>query len=509
MNRAVLAVLVMTTVSKILGFGREIVLSYVYGASAVTDAYLISRTVPNVLFAFLGSAIGTSFIPLYSRILKEQGELEANEFTNNLSNSLVLLASAMLVIVLLFTEPVVRLFASGFSGETLRLAVNFTRISVFGAYFTILLSVFTGFLKLRGNFFIPASVALPMNLIVVASVFISSETNVYVLVIGSLLATASQLIFLIPAVRKTGYRHRFVFDLKDDRLRTMMRLALPVIAGTSVNQINILVDRTLASGVAVGAISALNYAQRLNGFVQALFVAPISTVLYPTISRMAAEGNIKGLKRSMLEAISSVNFFLVPATVGALVFSKEIVGLLFGRGAFTPEAINMTTAALFYYSFGMIAVGVRGILSRAFYALQDTRTPMVNGTIGVIINILLNIILSRYLGIGGLALATSISAAVTAILMFASLRRKIGGFGLKAIALSFGKISVASVMMGLIVLSSYGLFKKVAADNVALILAVCTGVVSYAVFIYFLKVPVAVQMIKTFRTWVEGRRGKG
>jgi putative peptidoglycan lipid II flippase len=288
----------------------------------------------------------------------------------------------------------------------------------------------------------------------------------------------------------------------------MIIIALPVIAGQSVNQINVLVDRTLASGIAVGGISALNYANRLNGFIQGLFVASISTVLYPMISKMAAEDNMKGLKASISEAISVINLLVIPATIGAMIFSKEIVTLLFGRGAFTPEAIDMTGGALFYYSIGMIAFGLRDILSRAFYALQDTKTPMINATIAVVINIILNLVLSKYLGIGGLALATSIAAIVGTLLLFIALRRKIGGFGLKEITKSFIKISIASILMGFIALGSFNFFSQNIRQNLALILAIGIGALAYAILIYFMRIPEVDRTIEAMKKKVKVRVGE-
>src|SRR5690554_4039882 len=167
MKKTALLVMIITVLSKIIGFGREIVLSYVYGASAITDAYLISQTIPIVIFSFISVGIATGFIPLYSRILNEQGQLEANRYTNNLSNALLLLASIIVTIVLLFTQPIVKLFASGFSGETLELAVAFTKISIFGVYFTALLNVFAGFLRLYGSYLVPVLARLPANLIII------------------------------------------------------------------------------------------------------------------------------------------------------------------------------------------------------------------------------------------------------------------------------------------------------------------------------------------------------
>lgn len=489
MKKAAFLVMIITVISKVIGFVREIVLSYIYGASAITDVYLISQTIPVTVFSFISVGVATGFIPMYNRIKIEEGHLCALRFTSNLSNTLLLLATFVVVIVLIFTQPIVKLFASGFGGETLDLAVNFTRITVFGVYFTSLLNIFAEYLRIHENYVVPALVGFPMNFVIIGSLIASKQTNVYVLAFGSLLAIVSQLIILMPFIRKTGFRYKSVLNLKDEYIRTMFFIALPVIVGASVNEINVLVDRTLASGIAVGGISALNYAGRLNGFVHGLFVASISAVMYPIISKMAAEDDIKGLKSTISEAIFTISLLVVPTTTGAMIFSEEIVWLLFGRGAFTPEAVVMTGNALFCYSIGMLAFGLRNILSRAFYALQDTKTPMISATMAVVLNIILNLILSKYLGISGLALATSISAMVAVGLLFISLRRKIGGFGLKELIRSFIKIFLASVIMGFIALCSFNYLSMKLSQNLALIIAIGIGASVYAILIYFLKIP--------------------
>ncbi len=136
MKQTTLAVMIITVLSKVLGFVREMVLSYVYGASSLTDAYLISQTIPTVIFSFVSAGIATSFIPMYSRVLSERGKLEADKYTGNLSNAMLLFSGIVVVSVLVFTQPVIKLFASGFTGETLEIAVKLTRISVFGVCFT-------------------------------------------------------------------------------------------------------------------------------------------------------------------------------------------------------------------------------------------------------------------------------------------------------------------------------------------------------------------------------------
>ncbi len=496
MKKTAILLMILTILTKILGFIRDITLSYFYGASNITDAYLISITIPTIIFAFIGTGIATSYIPIYSNILKEKGIQSANRFTNNIINFIIIISTIIVFIVLIFTTPIVRLFASGFKGETLKLAVDFTKISIFGICFSGLIYIFTGYLQMKDNFVIPAIMGVPLNIIVIIFIVLSTKTNIILLSIGYVIGAAFQILFLIPFAYKKGYKYRFILDKNDEYLKQTFYLSLPVIIGVSVNQINVLVDRTIASRIAAGGISALTYANRLNLFIQSIFVLSISTALYPMISKMAAENNIYGLKESVSGAINSISLLVIPATIGAMLFAEPVVKLLFGRGAFDPEAISLTSNALFYYSIGMLGFGLREIISRSFYSLQDTKTPMINAAIAMVMNIVLNLILSRYMGIGGLALATSISAIFCTILLFISFRKKIGPFGMKNIIISSTKILCASLIMGVIAKMSYDMLLKYISDNLSLIAAIIIGAVVYFVIIYFMEIDEVDSMIK-------------
>ncbi len=499
MKEIAILLMLITVLSKIFGFLRDLTLSYFYGASGVSDAYLIAITIPTVIFAFIGTGISTGYIPLYSKIEKTDGIKTANTYTNNLVNILIVLCAIVVFFGLLFTEQIVKLFALGFEGETFKLAVQFTRITLFGIFFTALVYVFNGFLQIKGNYVIPALIGFPLNFFTILFIALSAKGNVLLLAIGSLIAIASQLLLLIPFIYSKGYRHKPILDLKDENIKKMAYMALPIIVGVSVTQINVLVDRTIASQIAVGGISALNYANRLNNFVQGLFVLPIITVMYPMISKMAAESNILGLKKTVSEAITGINLLVVPATFGAMLFAEPVVKLLFGRGAFDAQAVVMTSYALFFYSIGMIGYGLREVLSRAFYSLQDTKTPMINAAIAMVMNIILNIILSRFLGIGGLALATSISAIFCTALLFISLRKKIGPFGIKNLTISFLKILSASLVMGLIAKWSFDALTITFGQNLSLIITIGIGALTYFTIIYFMKIDEVDSMVNAIK----------
>lgn len=505
MKKTALILILLTAAAKIFGFAREITLSYFYGASGISDAYLISLTIPNTIVSFIGIGISTCFIPMYSNIEKEAGCDSADKFINNLINFTAVICTLLVFICTLFSIPLVRLFASGFEGKTLMLASSFTRINIWAIYFTCYIYIFTGYLQIKNNYIIPAIIALPCNILIVISIILSSGYSIYYLPAGIIIAEAVQVLIILPCIIKKGYKYTRILDLKNPYLRKMLTLLIPVIIGVSINQINVLVDKTIASRIAVGGVSTLNYANRLNLFIQGIFVLPIATVLYPVISKMAVDKNIKELKKTLSNAINVVNLLVVPITVGAMIFAVPIVRLLFGRGAFESRAIILTSDSLFYYSFGMAAFGLREVISRAFYSLQDTITPMINSAIALALNIVLNIVLSKYLGIGGLALATSISAILCTSLLFISLRKKTGSMGMRSITVTFLKVLGLSAIMGVMSKKIYSILVKSMNTGSALLISIVSGTLIYLVLICFMKIDEVSIIFETFKKKSMGR----
>lgn len=488
MKKTVVVLMAISMFSMILGFLRDIILSYFYGASYVSDAYLISLTIPNVILAFIGAGILTNYIPMYTQIEKRHGLDEGNTFTNGLVNILVLFYTIISLVSLIFTEYIVKIFASGFDKTTLELAILFTRIGIISIYFTGLIHVFKGFLQIKGNYVIPALIGIPMNIVIMLSIFISYKINVSILAVGSVIAALFQFILVLYASIKKGYKYKLTINISDDNIKKFIILCLPVTFGTSIDQINTLVDRTIASQITIGGISALSYANTLIYAVQGVFVVSAVSIMYPSISKMATSNNIEGFKRAVFNTVNGINLLVVPATVIMLFFSKPIVALLLGRGAFDDSAISLTSNALFYYSIGLIGIGLRDVISKAFYSLQDTKTPMVNASIALIINIILNVILSRYLGVGGLALATSISIIFSTILLLRSLRKKIGSFGIKIIFLTLLKLILSAIVMGIISKLLFEILILKIGLLLSLVISITIGGISYLISVYLLKV---------------------
>lgn len=480
--------MILTIIAKLTGFVREITLSYFYGTSIVSDAFLISLTIPSVIFAFIGTGIATGYIPMYNRVLEDKGQGTANGFTNNLVNCMFLLCTLIIILVFMFTESIVKVFAMGFSGDQLAKTIYFTKITILAIYFLGVVNVFIGYLQMKGNFKIPQLLSLPSNLFWVIGIYLASRYSDSLLAISSVVVAIIQMLYLWIWVKKNNFIYSFKIDFKDKYIKKLVYLSIPLILGTSVNQINTLVDRNIASTLGDGGITVLNYANKLNSVIIGLFATTVVTVLYPKISQMVVKKNKKGIIDSLNESIVIINIIVIPIMIGSMIFSEELIKVLFGRGAFSGDAIKKTGDALFYYSVGMLGFGLREILARVFYAYQDNKTPMINAAIGMGLNIVLNIILSKYMGISGLAFATSISAIITALMMGYTLRRKIGAFGILELSKTTMKIFVASSIMGVVAKIFYEYTKNIINGNLSFVLAVILGGSTYIVILLFMKI---------------------
>lgn len=497
--------MVVTMLSKVLGFGREIILGYFYGTSAYSDVYIVSMNIPLVLFASIGGALATTFIPLYQEVLNERGEERALKFSNNIMSIVMILSVLLGVLGYIFAEPLVKLFAMHYTGEKLMLAVKFVRIMIGGVVFIGLSNLMTSYLQIQGNFTIPGMIGFPNNVVVIISIILSAVTgNIYILAIGTLIGLATQFLFQVPFAIKRGYKFKPTIDLKDEYLKKMLWLVIPVFIGVAVNQVNTMVDRSLASGLGDGVITALNNANRLNLFVMGLFIATLGAVIYPTLSKLSSENNKEKFAESVANSVNCVNLLVMPATIGAIVLATPVVRILFERGAFDDKSTALTATALVFYSVGMVGFGLRDILSKVFYSLKDTKTPMVNGMIAVALNIVLNIALVKVMGHGGLALATSLSAIICIFLLFRSLKKKIGYYGQDKIRATFIKTLIASLVMGVVTYFVYKFLFGILGlgfiqEAISLGVSIAIGGVIYLALIIVFKVEevnMAIDMIK-------------
>ncbi len=491
--KAALWIMIATMLSKVLGFFREMVFANFYGTGKLSDVFLLALNIPGLIVAVVGSAIATTYIPLYIELKEKKGEEEALKFTNNIMNICAIITVIIAILGLVFTEEFVKVFARGFSGDKFDLAVDFTKIMISGVLFLGVSKILSSYLQVNDNFVIPGLLGIPHNLIIIIAIVISTKTNVYVLAIGALIAMASQFFFQIPFALKRSFKYKPYLNVKDETIKQLTILAMPMLIGVAINQLNIFVDKALATGLSDGKLSALNYAGKLNDFVMALFVTSIVTVIYPKLAKMSNTDDNSSFVSTIVRSSNSITLVVMPIAIGAMVLAEPIVRILFKRGAFDAQSVHMTAMALKFFSIGLLASGIRDVLYRVFYSISDTKTPMINGSIALLINIVLNFALIGSLDYIGLALSTSISSVITVVLLFVSLKKKVGYFGGDKIVKTALKSFVSSIVMGAV---AFFVFKNMSAimgigklgDIVSTSVAVLLGAGVYTVLIMILKV---------------------
>ena len=305
---------------------------------------------------------------------------------------------------------------------------------------------------------------------------------------GVVVSGALQFLVLYVAQHMLGYRHKAIFKPTDKHIKYMIYISVPIIIGTSVDQLNSIIDKSIASSVAVGGIAILNYAAKISDSILNIFVTSIATVLFPSLSEVAASGDIPKLRRLSTEAVRYVSILIIPAVVGIMIYAEEIVTIFYGRGQFAQSALDLTTWSLVFYAFGSFAFGLRQIIIRMFYALHDTKTPVYSSIVAVVLNIILNLTLSKIIGIPGLALATSISAYVSVFILFYFASKKVGDLGLKSAFTVILKCIIAAIVMAVVSLICYEFLANYIPRVTALAVAIALAVLIYASIMLQMKI---------------------
>lgn len=441
---AVMIIMVMTMLTKVLGFVREMAIASRFGAGMESDAYKIALMVPAILYASIESILVTTFIPVFLGTEKDKRQ----SLMNNLITGVVLVGTALMILGMIFAPTIIALTAPGFPKQASDMAISLIRVMFPIVIFMGLSSLSAAYLQAHHHFLAPAVMAIPNNLLTIATLFLLGFTGVYGLAVATVIGVLLQVVLQVPYMKKYGFSYKLEFNLKDPGLRRIGQLAVPVLLGTMVSQVNSLVDKILASTLLSGNLSALDYANKINGMVLAIFATSVVVVSYPMLSRLSAEGKFREFSQFFRKSLQQVFFITFPMMIGLMLLNLPVIRLLFERGAFTREDSHLTAVALLFYSIGIPAAGLREVLNKAFYSLQDTRTPMVNGVVAVLINIVLNLILIRYLAIAGVALATALSAIISTMMLFMHLRNKMGNYFNHSARVSFLRTIVASAGMG-------------------------------------------------------------
>jgi putative peptidoglycan lipid II flippase len=502
---------VATAMSRVLGLARDQVQSYYFGAGFATDAFLAAFRIPNLLRdLFAEGALSSAFIPTFTATKEREGREAAWRLTNRLFTMLLVVLGVVTVGIVVFAPAIMRVYAAGFPPDKLALAVTMTRIMAPFLLAVAAAAAAMGVLNTYGRFFVPSLAPASLNVAAILAVVCLSPLLAarglhpgLSLAIGAMVGGLLQFAVQVPGLRSLGFRFSWDWSPGDPGLRRIAMLMLPATLGQAATQINFLVDTWLASRYGNGPITWLSLAFRLIQLPIGLFGVALGMANLARVSRDAAQGDRAALRGNLAAALRAAALLALPATAGLVALREPIVRVLFQHGEFDPASTRATAAALLCYSVGLYAYTVTKIQVPTFYALGDTRVPVIASTSAVGVKLAANaafVFALPAFGIPpflGLALSTSVAAWTNFGILGGGLRRRAGsiaGHGVVRTTLAMAAIAAAT---GLASAGVHALaLRRLPGDAlgvaiVRLALAVAAGLLVTAIGAYALRIPEA------------------
>ena len=407
-----------TMLGKVLGLVRDMLLGHNFGTGMESAAFLTASRIPRTFFdAIFAAAISASFIPVFAQRMEQHGKEDAFRLSRCFFTWMGLLTAAMSLLGMAFAQPLVRLLAQGFDAETAALCARLLRMLFPTVFFTGIAFSMVGVLQSMGEFYIPAALSAASNgIIILYYLLFCRKFGIYGLAWAFLLGWAVQALMQMPWLHKNKFHYRPC--LRHPALKSVFTLMLPVMVSTWIQPVNQLISTRFASFLFEGAgASAMEYANTLYTMVAGILVLSITNVMFPEMSRLSSVGRDEELGQLIGGTLRGMLFLLLPMTAGLMLLSEPLVRLLYQYKTWDAFSTQITARALCFMSLGMVGYGIQNVLSRAFYAQQNGKVPMISGAVSIVVNLVLCLVLSNRLDVAGLAIATAASSAVSAILL--------------------------------------------------------------------------------------------
>ncbi len=498
MNRVVFGVVLLTILSKILGFVREITVISYYGANQLTDTYKLAMTLPILLVIVVSIAINTALIPVLTDAQKSN---EKNIFFSKfLTLSTVSIVLVMLLIVI-FARPLSYVISTQIDDIMRNSVVTYMRLFTLLILFQVLSYAFVGYLQKDGRFYYAATMSIPLNITMIIGISVLTKPSLFSLSIVTVIAYFTQLIWTSMPVFKSGYHFSLNFDYKDEHIKMFFVMIAPIILSLSAEQLNVLVDRHLASGLAAGSISLIDLSVRVKLIFYSLFVMSFLSIIYTRQTKTAFEEGVESLIVYTRKMLSSILMLIIPITAGVIVLSNEIIRLLYLRGQFTLEKASIAAILLMLLAVGNVSNTIKNMLSNMMFSLKKTKIPMRTTYLIVITNIILNLIVVKFIGIYGLVSATSIASIVGAVYLTLKLKKEFSEYNAFFLTQSFVKYIISSILMALVILVIKE-FVLTTGDLLTILISFFVGVLVYGASLYALKTEELFDSYHTLKEYV-------
>lgn len=420
--RSISVVFFLSVLAKIIAFIKSMVQAFYFGATIETDAYNMAYSLESNILFMLSTAIMVAFVPIYTQ--KKTQPLQAFKFSTKIITALSIFAVLFTLVLETGAPLMIRLTAPAYKNGIFQDTVSYFRALLPGFVFSFVAGVYQTILNAEriygyANF---SSIINSIALILI-TVLASARIGIWALVISVPLSYLFQFLMVYIRGRKYGIIS-LRYGLKDESVRTLLVLAMPILFSQATVEINQIVDRMLLTSVAEGAVTSVSYAVVLYQFVMHIINIPISTVMFTELSEAGVEKDYGMMRELLTDSYKVIFIICLPVVVIVSFLSNEVVAIVYGRGKFEAQAVRQTAAGLFGYIHCLIPVAIKSVLTRAYYGLNDTKNPMVIGLLEVALNIALSVLLAKKSGILGIVGATAIASMVFTVVMLVDFERR-------------------------------------------------------------------------------------
>ena len=449
--------------SNIIGLVRQILISHAFGTDKAIDAFYAASTYPDLVFSLVaGGALSSAFLPTFTGFLARNEKRDAWKLASAIANIILLLLIALSIVSVLLAPQIIRyILAPNFSADQQTVAASLLRILLISPAIFGVSGLMMGILNAHQKFWLPALAPSMYWLgMIFGLLFLVPSMGVFGLAWGAVLGAAMHLVIQIPGLLQLPDRSYFAFfGLHMESVREVGRLMGPRLLGVAVVQLNFVINTIIASGSNEGSLSAIKYAWQVMTMPQVVIAQSIAIAALPTFSAQVARGETNDMRSALASTLRGVLFLSLPASLGLILLREPLIAVLFQRGEFTALSTQMVAWALLWYAAGLVGHNFVEVLSRAFYALHDTKTPVIVGTIAMTLNAIFSFAFSAlflqlgWLPHGGLALANSFATALEAATLFILMRKRLEGIEGKSIADGVwrGSLAVLGMSIGLMI----------------------------------------------------------
>lgn len=495
----IMAVIIL--LAKFMGLFRETLVANLYGQGMQSDMLNTATQIPLLFFDMvLGVAILSTFVPIFNQYLKEEGEERAMRFADNFITVAGSCAMVLAILGVLFAEPLVALMTPGYSAVPGKVeqTAYLLRILFPSIAFTAVAYISVGILQSYGEFTIPSLISVVSNgvMILYLAAF-GNRLGLVGVVVSMLIAWALQLVIQIPYLKKFGYRYHFRFDLKDKGIREAGKLAVPVLISSWIQPLCNVINMAFGSGLGDGAVSALNWANKIYIIMVGVFAYAITNFIFPKLSRLSSRDEDAGFIQVTRLSVGWIFFLITLICALFLALSTPIIQVVFERGAFTKSDTALCANALFYYSFGMVGYGICEVLNKSFYAIKDGKTPMFTSAIGIVVNLVSACLLTRILGVGGLALAAALSSLSIAVCLMVMMNRRRQGMFDTNFVINLCKILLCGLVAFLTAKTIYPLTAPLSGGMVLTLIRLCLSALPAGILYLALAAVLRVEEMQT------------